>query len=182
MSLHPVRTPTRDEIVRAYDSRPTPASLGMAMLALAAIGIVTFIAGLFVDPDRAWRAYHVSWLYVTSLSSAGVMFVAVQRITTARWSRPIIRFMEGYVAFLPVAFVLLLLSVFLGKHHGKVVDVRVLMPAHQIQDECFCLRTGPVPRLPALRTGLPCDESAHTSSSVLPDPLIQGLSTLLHDA
>ena len=35
------------------------------------------------------------------------MFVAVQRITTARWSRPIIRFIEGYVAFLPVAFVLL---------------------------------------------------------------------------
>ena len=40
-------------------------------------------------------------------SSAGVMFVAVQRITTARWSRSIIRFLEGYVAFLPVAFVLL---------------------------------------------------------------------------
>ena len=34
----------------------------------------------------------------------------VQRITTARWSRAVIRFMEGYVAFLPVAFVFLLLS------------------------------------------------------------------------
>ena len=117
MSLHPVRTPTRDEVVRAYDTKATPASLSTAMLALAVIGIIAFIAGLFVDADRAWRAYHVSWLFVTSLSSAGVMFVAVQRITTARWSRPIIRFQEGYVAFLPVAFVLLLLSVFLGKNH-----------------------------------------------------------------
>jgi hypothetical protein len=45
------------------------------------------------------------------------MFVAVQRITTARWSRPIIRFMEGYVAFLPVALLLLLVSVLLGKGH-----------------------------------------------------------------
>jgi hypothetical protein len=117
VSLHPVRTPTRDEIIRAYDSKATPASLSTALLGLAVIGIVAFIAGLFVDPDRAWRAYHVSWLYVTSLSSAGVMFVAVQRITTARWSRPLIRFEEGFVAFLPVAFVLLLLSVFLGKHH-----------------------------------------------------------------
>ena len=44
------------------------------------------------------------------------MFVAVQRITTARWSRPLIRFLEGYVAFLPVAFVLLLL-IFLGRSH-----------------------------------------------------------------
>ncbi len=117
MSLHPVRTPTRDEVISAYDTKATPASLSMAMLVLAAIGIITFIAGLFLDADRAWRAYHVSWLYVTSLSSAGVMFVAVQRITTARWSRPLIRFQEGFVAFLPVAFVLLLLSVFLGKHH-----------------------------------------------------------------
>ncbi|MEO8337754.1 MAG: hypothetical protein ABI664_22450 [bacterium] len=117
MSLHPVRTPTRDEVIRAYDSKATPAALSTAMLALAVIGIIAFIAGLFVDPDRAWRAYHVSWLYVTSLSSAGVMFVAVQRITTARWSRPLIRFQEGFVAFLPVAFVLLLLTLFFGSHH-----------------------------------------------------------------
>ena len=116
MSLHPERTPTRDEVIRAY-TKPIPASVTTTLLALAAIGTLAFIAGLFIDPDRAWRAYHVSWLYVTSLSSAGVVFVAVQRITTARWSRPIIRFMEGYVAFLPVAFVMLLLSVFLGKNH-----------------------------------------------------------------
>lgn len=117
MSLHPVRTPTRDEVIRAYDTKATPAALTTAMLALSVIGVIAFIAGLFVDPDRAWRAYHVSWLFVTSLSSAGVLFVAVQRITTARWSRPLIRFQEGFVAFLPIAFVLLLLSLFLGKHH-----------------------------------------------------------------
>ena len=76
MSLHPVRTPTRDELLRAY-AKPVPKSLTTALLALAAIGTIAFIAGLFVDPDRAWRAYHVSWLYVTSLSSAGIMFVAV---------------------------------------------------------------------------------------------------------
>ena len=76
-----------------------------------------FVAGLFMNPDRAWRAYHVSWLYFTVLSSAGVMFVAVQRITTARWSRPIIRLLEGYVAFLPVAFVFLLITVLLGKNY-----------------------------------------------------------------
>ncbi len=116
MSLHPVRTPTRDEIVAAY-TKPIPAGLVTACLALAAIGTLAFIAGAFMDADRAWRAFHVNWLYFTVLSSAGVMFVAVQRITTARWSRPIIRFQEGYVAFLPVAFVMLLLSVFLGKDH-----------------------------------------------------------------
>jgi len=45
------------------------------------------------------------------------VFVAVQRITTARWSRAVIRFMEGYVAFLPIAFVFLLLTIFVGKGH-----------------------------------------------------------------
>jgi hypothetical protein len=116
VSLHPAPVPTRDEIVRTY-TKPVPKALSIGVLALAVIGTLAFVAALFTDPDRAWRAYHVSWLYFTSLSSAGVMFVAVQRITTARWSRSIIRFMEGYVAFLPVAFVLLLLSVFLGKNH-----------------------------------------------------------------
>ena len=116
MSLHPAPVPTRDEIIRAY-AKPIPPWVGLTCLALAAVGILGFAVGLFSDADRAWRAYHVSWLFFTSLSSAGVMFVAVQRITTARWSRTIIRFMEGYVAFLPVAFVLLLLTVFLGKTH-----------------------------------------------------------------
>ena len=27
-----------------------------------------FIVGLFVDPDRAWRAFHVNWLFFTVLS------------------------------------------------------------------------------------------------------------------
>jgi hypothetical protein len=80
-------------------------------------GLVVFLIGLFVQPDRAWQALLVNWLYFTSISSAGVMFVAVQRIATARWSRPIIRFLEGYVAFLPVAFVLILLILFVGRHH-----------------------------------------------------------------
>ena len=116
MSLHPVPVPSRDDVVRAY-TKPIPRALSITCLALAAVGALAFIAGLLMDADRAWRAYHVSWLFFTSLSSAGVMFVAVQRITTARWSRAIIRFEEGFVAFLPVAFVMLLLSVFLGKNH-----------------------------------------------------------------
>jgi hypothetical protein len=116
MSLHPVHVPSREELVATY-SKPLPKALGTLALVLSVIGALVFVVGLFVAPDRAWRSYHVNWLFFTSLSSAGVMFVAVQRITTARWSRPIVRLLEGYVAFLPVAFVLLLLSIFLGKNH-----------------------------------------------------------------
>ena len=116
MSLHPVAGPTREELLAIYD-KPVPKVLGTASAALAIIGALVFLIGLFVAPDRAWRAYHFNWLFFASLSSAGVMFVAVQRITTARWSRPIIRLMEGYVAFLPVALLLLVVGMLLGKGH-----------------------------------------------------------------
>ena len=114
--MHGTHEPTRDELVALY-GKPLPKTIGTVALALSVIGLLVFVIGLFVAPDRVWRAYHVNWLFFASLSSAGVVFVAVQRITTARWSRAIIRFMEGYVAFLPVAFVLLLLTVFAGKNH-----------------------------------------------------------------
>jgi hypothetical protein len=116
MSAHDVHVSTREEVVAGLD-RPTSARLKTISVVLAAIGLIVFVIGLFVQPDRVWQALLVNWLYFTSISSAGVMFVAVQRITTARWSRPIIRFLEGYVAFLPVAFILILLILFVGRHH-----------------------------------------------------------------
>src|SRR5690348_9284853 len=116
MSLHPVPTPSREELVATY-SKPTPKGRGMLMTVLGILGLIVFVAGVLMDPDRAWRAYHFNWLFFASLSSAGVVFVAVQRITTARWSRGIIRLLEGFVAFLPVAFVFLLVILFAGKGH-----------------------------------------------------------------
>jgi hypothetical protein len=115
MSGHDPHAPSREEVLVGID-RPSLPILKTIALVLAAIGLIVFVVGLFVDPDRVWHALLVNWLYFTSISSAGVMFVAVQRITTARWSRPIIRFLEGYVAFLPVAFVLLLILL-VGRHH-----------------------------------------------------------------
>ena len=116
MSAHETHIATREEVIEGT-SRPTPRGLGTLCLVFCVIGLLVFIIGLFVQPDRAWQSLFVNWLFFTSVSSAGVMFVAVQRITTARWSRPIVRFLEGYVAFLPVAFVLLLLILFVGRHH-----------------------------------------------------------------
>ena len=113
---HDVHVVSRDEVLAGID-RPSSPLLKTISLVLAVIGLLVFVVGLFVQPDRTWQALLINWLYFTSISSAGVMFVAVQRITTARWSRPIVRFLEGYVAFLPVAFILLLLIVLVGRHH-----------------------------------------------------------------
>ncbi len=116
MSGHDTHVPSREEVLAGID-RPSSPLLKTICLVLAVIGLLVFVIGLFIQPDRTWQALLVNWLYFTSISSAGVMFVAVQRITTARWSRPIVRFLEGYVAFLPVAFVLLLLIILVGRHH-----------------------------------------------------------------
>ena len=116
MSLHPARTPSPSEVLAA-SSREIPKSLKTATLASFVIGAVIFLIGMFVAPDRVWRAFHANWLFFAALSQAGVVFVAVQRITTARWSRQVIRFMEAYVAFLPVALVFLLLTLTVGRSH-----------------------------------------------------------------
>ena len=115
MSHEHFHVPTREEIL-AGTSRPLPRWLYTLCIVLAVAGVAVFVIGAFLGVDRVWQALLVNWLYFTSISSAGVMFVAVQRIATARWSRSIIRFLEGYVAFLPVAFVLLIV-IFLGKNH-----------------------------------------------------------------
>jgi hypothetical protein len=116
MSQHHLPVFTRQQAI-AMTSRALPRGLYVAMLVLLAIGALTFVAGLFAAPDRVWRAFHANWLFFTVLTSAGCAIVAVQRITTARWSREIVRFLEGFVAFLPIAFVFLLLTVFAGKGH-----------------------------------------------------------------
>jgi hypothetical protein len=107
--------PSREEIAAATD-RPLPKSLTTISLVLAAIGAVVFLVGAFSGNDRVWQALHYNWLFFATISQAGVVFVAVQRITTARWSRPVVRLLEGYVAFLPVAFVLLAI-IFAGARH-----------------------------------------------------------------
>jgi hypothetical protein len=109
--------PSREEVVALINRKPLPKNLKTVALLLAVIGFTVFIFGAATGVDRAWQAFHVNWLFFTIPSSAAVMFTAVQRITTARWSRSVIRFEEGFVAWLPIAFVLLLVTIFLGKNH-----------------------------------------------------------------
>ncbi|MGQ0539151.1 MAG: hypothetical protein ACT4R6_09420 [Gemmatimonadaceae bacterium] len=117
MSVHDHVAPPREAIVRMIQERPVSRRLKSAALALAAIGFAIFALGALTGESRAWQAYHVSWLFFTIISSAGVMLVAVQRITTARWSRSVIRLVEGFAAFLPPAFLLLFLTLFVGRGH-----------------------------------------------------------------
>jgi hypothetical protein len=116
MSLHPPRRYTPAEVVAA-SNRPVSPSLKAGLLVFLGAGALVFLIGLFVAPDRVWLAFHTNWLFFAGLSNAGVVIVAVQRITTARWSRGVIRFMEAYVAFLPVALLFLILTLAFGRNY-----------------------------------------------------------------
>ena len=117
MSLHAVHVPTREELVAVSANKPVSRTVKLACAVLAVLGAAIFIFGAVTGNERAWLALHFNWLFLTIPSSAAVVFVAVQRIVTARWSRPVLRMLEGYVAWLPVAFVLLLLILFPGAKH-----------------------------------------------------------------
>jgi hypothetical protein len=127
---HDIHTPTRDELVRAT-AAPIPRAYTLASAAMAIIGLVIFLVGVFTGNERAWHAYLVNWLYFTSISSAGVVFVAIQRLATARWSRPVVRMLEGYVAFLPVALVMMLVMLIPGPREHIFTWAKETVTVHE---------------------------------------------------
>jgi Ni/Fe-hydrogenase subunit HybB-like protein len=83
----------------------------------AVIGLAEFLAVIVGgDPARAWRTFHVDFLFFTGFSVGAIIFAATQKITKGHWSGPIMRFAEAAVAFLPISLICFLL-LFLGKHH-----------------------------------------------------------------
>lgn len=116
MTAHDSAAPSRERVIAA-GAQPLASRIRQVSLILAVLGMAVFAYGAATGNDRAWHAFQYNWLFFTIVSSAAVMIVAVQRITTARWSRGIIRFLEGYAAFLPFAWIGLVLMVVVGKGH-----------------------------------------------------------------
>ncbi|MGH7475708.1 MAG: hypothetical protein ACRELD_05420 [Longimicrobiales bacterium] len=84
--------------------------------ALVGLGVVAFVVAVGQDAERAWRAYLVNWLYFTSIAQGGVILGAAMVITKAIWARPVRRIAISMVAFLPVAFVLMLPILVAAEH------------------------------------------------------------------
>ena len=81
----------------------------LVLRCLAVLGGLAFLYGIaFGDAVRAWQALLVNFLFFGGLAQAGVVFSCILQVTSARWGRPLKRVAEATIAFLPVAFVLLL--------------------------------------------------------------------------
>jgi len=96
--------------------RPIPPAVLGACGLLVLAGVVAFALGLGSDADTAWRAYHVNFLFFSSLAQGGVVISCIFVTVGARWPGPVRRFAESISAFVPVAFVLALIG-FLGRDH-----------------------------------------------------------------
>ena len=92
--------------------RDLPTSLIGICGALIAIGIASFGYGLSTDPDTAWRAYHVNFIYFATLAQGGLCLACAIVIIDANWPGPIRHVAEGLAAWVPISFVLLALGYF----------------------------------------------------------------------
>jgi hypothetical protein len=128
----------RDAVLRKLD-RPLPPWVRPVFGAAAAAGALAFLfMALGAGSGRAWRAYHVNWLFWTGLAQGGVMFSVVTNTAKGKWSYPIRRIAEASVAFLPVSFALFLV-LWLGRAE---VFPWIRHPIEEPHVKAFWLRDG----------------------------------------
>jgi hypothetical protein len=86
-----------------------PAGGKVYFAALAGLGSVTLIGGLFFQTQRTWVNLLLLSNYLLGLGLAGLLLVALHYVTGARWSVALRRIPEAMTAVLPAAAVALAL-------------------------------------------------------------------------
>ena len=72
------------------------------------VGLLAFIMTLGRDARLAWISYVSNWLYFTSIAMGAVMVAVATTIVKARWNWSVRRVSIAFVAYLPIAFLMLL--------------------------------------------------------------------------
>jgi len=85
-------------------------------IVLIAIGISAVIVGAIGDGQRLWANLLLNNFYFLSLAVGASFFMAIQYITQSGWSSMFKRIPEAMTAYIPVAFILML--VLLGGLHS----------------------------------------------------------------
>jgi hypothetical protein len=72
------------------------------------LGLVTIIAGFFINPVKTWANYLMNNYYFLTLAIGGTFFAALQYITQSGWSSAFIRIPQAMANVIPVIAVLML--------------------------------------------------------------------------
>jgi hypothetical protein len=107
----------RQEVYKRATNAPASELVVLGVM-LSVIGAVFFVMlANGADPDRAWRAFHVNFLFFSALAMGAIVFAATQKVTKGYWAGPIIRIAEASMAFLPISLVLFLVIFLIGRSH-----------------------------------------------------------------
>lgn len=93
-----------------------PRKLNLITYGLMLIGVITFIAGFILSPDRTWANYLLNNFYFISLAIGASFFISLQYISQSGWSAAFKRIPEAMAAYIPFAAVFFVLLIF-GLHH-----------------------------------------------------------------
>ena len=95
----------------------TTSMLVLAVLFLAGSG--SFVYRLATAPDSLpWSFLAATFIFMLGVSQFGIAFVAIMRISRAKWARPFYRMAEIMtLAFLPFAYILFLIIYTYGRQH-----------------------------------------------------------------
>jgi hypothetical protein len=88
-----------------------PSGAVRAARVLAAVGAVTAVAGMFLDPDRLWTDWLLVAMCLLGVALGGLFFLALQDVTGARWSAAIRRVPEAMAATMPIVVAVVLIGV-----------------------------------------------------------------------
>jgi hypothetical protein len=78
------------------------------------IGVITIIAGFFINPVKTWANYLMNNYYFLSLAIGATFFVALQYITQTGWSSAFIRIPQAMGMMIPAMAILMLPILFFG--------------------------------------------------------------------
>ena len=98
--------------VKNYEFKGAIKSTSMALIG---VGLLSVLVSFSINPVVAWVDYLVNTLYFVTVALSGVFFLAVTGVLQASWLTPYKRIPEAMTKFLPIGFVLMLVT-FFGLH------------------------------------------------------------------
>lgn len=136
---HDIAPPGKLEIPKGFTT------LGIVLIV---IGVIAFAAGLFTNPERAWRGYVIGFWFAFTIGLAGPFFIATQYLSKAGWSVAIRRIPEAFGAFLYPSIILGIIALLGADYLFGWLNPDVFDPASDsfdfivAQKEGFLNRTG----------------------------------------
>jgi len=67
------------------------------------LGLITFVTGLFLNPERIWPNFLVAEVYLIGLGLGAGFFIAIQHLSNAAWGTVYRRIPEAMISIIPYA-------------------------------------------------------------------------------